>query len=201
MGKKPQNMNNVFSLFDSLSASELNLSSADYFKAKMRLSSQNLSYSEENLMKATANLPNGRNVASKLKATRYNWLFDDLQQFTSFDLKDFETKKELQEELALLMENASDSSVRKMANGMWLTRGQARSRPAVKQRVERISLERSRFFTRSVRKEREGKLIALANREKIIRVEEKLIVEALNKHGGTYYYNFRNGHRAKNPFK
>lgn len=200
MGSKPLNNNNILSIYESLEAKELNLSSSEYVAVRARLRGQSLNYSEENLFNSFKSIPKGRVLATKIKNTRYNWLFDDLQRFTATDLKNL-SKEELTQELKQIFPEAiKDKAVQRVANGLFNNRLEV-SKRVLKPTIERLSSRRVPTFERFIKEERREVFNSLVTKNQVIKRDSSFLVQKTDRRGRDFFYDFANGRRAKNPFK
>jgi len=154
----------------------------------------------------------GKKVVDDYVKARYDWLFDDLQQFTSISADSIESKEDLKrfvEETIgksvgfLSMKESAprryQSSINRATNSLWLkghVEGVARINvvePVSEERVEivaqRIKKDKSR--RRALSDARFGNLYLVRR--------EQLVAKRIDKRGRRFFINLMTGRRARDP--
>lgn len=213
---------NILTLFDSLSPEEIGISRKDYMRTKIRISQQDVGYNSNNMN--TLRRSAGVKVFDSIKKKHYIELHDELQQYTQVSTSDVTKKEEIQEILNDILDKQSESTRRKLTEGLFNTREEAKKLLLEKEAVavarrERIERERARRIVEErkvsrvdtvkasriakdfVKQDKIAKAIALANREDLFLQRNVLIGRQRDIRGIIYFYNLSNGRRVKNPFK
>lgn len=154
----------------------------------------------------------GKRRVDKMVKARYDWLFDDLQRFTSIDAESIETKEDLRAFLEDTIGKSPafqsmqrkaprnyESSMRRAVENFWgVGKVDQVARTNV---VEIVNTEKAKAFGFSFKDESKRQMLVEAskkNKLKLIR-RDMLVLEAKDKRGRTYHYDVRTGRRAKNP--
>lgn len=225
--ERAKNINNIGSIMDALNPEDIPLKKSAFFTAKGAIAGKELLYNADNIEKVEQ-LPNGGPLAKAIKNARYNWVFDDLQEFTDINLENIESRDELEN---VLREIYKDNTKRqggasKFASALWLSVG--RENKKIKQALiegesdttetvyERLSFQRANKLSKGLNPKKAKTLFAAASDENAFSQlvkrfdasdkefkdsEIKLIIRRTDRRGVEYHYNLATGHRASNPMK
>lgn len=156
----------------------------------------------------------GRDVYDKVVKLRYDWLFDDLQRFTSISPESIETKEDLKafvedtvgkskgfESMKEKAPRSYENSVNRMVSGLWrkgMVEEVARTNV-----VEEVSEDRASLLAERVKKDRSRRRALsdarLGNLYLVRR--EKLVSKRVDKRGRVFFMEVLTGRRTRNPEK
>jgi len=174
MANRPPNINDVLQIHKFLGSQGTGVNKQEYLNNETRLAKLGeKSYRQETLVDVERTLIKGDKVTQRIKNARYNWLFDDLQQFESMDFQDFETEKELEETLKeILPQKMRQESVKELAKNLYLVaklrneRGVSKEQPL----VQRLTPERTRLLTRKLSDKNRKQAFIASTRENLFKV-------------------------------
>lgn len=154
----------------------------------------------------------GRTRVDKIVKARYDWLFDDLQQFTSIDPTSIETKEDLKafveetigkskgfQSMQANNPRKYDASVARAVNSLWLD-GDVKQ-VARTNVVEVVVPERAKEFSKQVKNPASRKVfIDASDRKELFRIRrEQFAIRRRDKRGRMYHYDPITGRRVRNP--
>lgn len=156
----------------------------------------------------------GRDVYDKVVKLRYDWLFDDLQRFTSISPESIESKEDLKafveetvgkskgfESMKESAPRRYDSSINRMVNSLWrkgLVEEVARTNV-----VEEVSEDRASLLAERIKKDTSRrKALSDARFGNLYLVRrEKLVAKRVDKRGRKFFMELATGRRTRDPDK
>ena len=156
----------------------------------------------------------GQDKFDKIVKARYDWLFDDLQQFTSISPESIENKEDLRAFVEdtigeskgfLSMKDKAprrySSSITRMVNSLW-RKGMVES-VARTNVVEVVNRDKAKSFVGRIKNENSKKVFLQAsNRQELFRIRrEQFAIKRFDRRGRLYFYDPVTGRRVINPDK
>lgn len=154
----------------------------------------------------------GGDKMSKFEKARYDWLFDDLQQFTSVDADKIETKEQLKEFVEATvgrsvgfesMKNKAprryQSSINRFTDSLWKA-----NQEDIKQNVVTpLNRDKATEEVKAIKNpQSRKKLLSDATKKNLWLIRrEQIIARRVDKRGRTYYMDARTGRRSRDPRK
>lgn len=152
----------------------------------------------------------GESKFDKLTKARYDWLFDDLQKFSSVGAEQISSKEDLREFVKQtigesvgfqnMTKSKFDASINRATNSFWIKGGvKDIARANV---VEIVPPERAKGFVGRVKPKRQDKFLRASERQELYRIRrEKFATLGTDKRGRTFFYDVKTGRRVANPQK
>ena len=200
---------NILTLFDVIPASEIGLSQSEKVRTRVKLSRASI-VDYGNDRNEIAGLPQGGRIRKAIERAHYDWLFDDLQKFSSRKSSSIRTRQDLND---FLEETIGESpAFQKMgkrkfdANINKISREMLAS-PRIKINIRsnlatRVTPEEVDDFEERVPPSKRAKFRAAARVRKVWLIKnEQFAVEKRNKRGNTYFQDIQTGRFAPNPIK
>jgi hypothetical protein len=156
----------------------------------------------------------GQSPYDKMVKARYDWLFDDLQQFTSISAESIESKQDLRDFVEqtigeskgfLSMKESNprryNTSINRATDSLWrkgMVEDVARTNV-----VEVVSPTRAKSFVSRVKSDRGRKIFTEAsNKQELFRLRrEQFAIRRVDRRGRRYFYDPVTGRRVINPKK
>lgn len=155
----------------------------------------------------------GERKFDKLIKARYDWLFDDLQKFSSVGAETINSKEDLR---AFVEETIGESpafkslkkgnsrrydiAINNATNSFW-SKGGVRS-IAETNVVEVVDPDRAKSFSLRVNESKRERFIEASKKQELYRIRrERFATLGTDKRGRTFFYDLQTGRRVPNPQK
>lgn len=155
----------------------------------------------------------GTDKFEKFITARYDWLFDDLQKFSSIGAENINTKEDLKrfvedtigkskgfESMKEKNPRRYNASINRATNSLWVNGGV--SDVAKTNVVEVVTPERADRFKVIVREDKRDKFLRASEQKELFRIRrEQFAIKGTDKRGRVFYYDVKTGRRTQRPDK
>ena len=146
----------------------------------------------------------------KLIKARYDWLFDDLQKFSTIGAENINSKEDLNAFVtdtlgqSVGFKNMSkskfDRSISKATESFWFKGGVKAI--ATTNVVEVVEPDRAKSFSPLIKEKRRQSFIEASERKELFRIRrERFAILKTDKRGRVYFFDAKSGRRVANPQK